>query len=89
MTEAPRDGPGPPPLSVAQEALWYLSLLGPGNIAYNETISIRKHGPLDLGAFRDAFNEIVRRHDAWHTSFDSVDGKPVQIIHPAPSHELP
>ncbi|MGH8994516.1 MAG: non-ribosomal peptide synthetase, partial [Acidimicrobiales bacterium] len=48
-----------------------------------------KHGPLDLGAFRDAFNEIVRRHDAWHTSFDSVDGKPVQIIHPAPSHELP
>lgn len=81
--------PGPPPLSVAQEGLWYLSHLDPNLIAYNETISVRKDGPLDVGAFRRTFNEVVRRHDAWHTTFDTVGGEPVQIDHPAPTFDLP
>lgn len=81
--------PGAPPLSVAQEALWYLSVLAPYQISYNETISIRKDGPFDVGAFRRAFNEIVRRHEAWRTTFDTIAGEPVQVVHPAPSLELP
>ena len=49
-----RREPGRPPataapLSVAQEALWYASRLSPNRISYNETISIRKDGPLDVG----------------------------------------
>jgi hypothetical protein len=26
----------------------------------------------------------VRRHEIWRTTFDTSDGQPVQIVHPAP-----
>jgi amino acid adenylation domain-containing protein len=78
-----------PPLSVAQEALWYQSFLASNHVSYNETISIRKDGPFDVGSFRRAFTEIVRRHEAWHTTFDIIDGEPVQLVQPAPVFELP
>ncbi|MGI9185556.1 MAG: non-ribosomal peptide synthetase [Solirubrobacteraceae bacterium] len=77
------------PLSVAQEALWYVALLAPNRISYNETISIRKDGPLDLVAFRAAFTEIVRRHQAWRTTFDTVNGQPVQVVATAADLPLP
>jgi Condensation domain len=89
VTEATVDRVGHPPLSVAQEGLWYLSLLAPNQISYNETITIRKDGPFDVAAFRRAFNEVVRRHEAWHTTFDNIDGQPVQIVGAAPHYELP
>jgi amino acid adenylation domain-containing protein len=74
---------------VAQEALWYLSVLAPYQTSYNETISIRKDGPFDVGAFRRAFDEIARRHEAWRTTFDTIAGEPVQVVAPAPSFDLP
>jgi len=74
---------------VAQEALWYMSFLVPNQFSYNEAISIRKDGPFDPDAFRRAFNEIVRRHEAWRTKFGIVDGVPVQIVQPAPRFDLP
>lgn len=77
------------PVSVAQEGLWYLSRLAPQSISYNETISIRKDGPLDLAALRHGFNEIVRRHEAWRTTFETFVGEPVGVVHPAPRFELP
>jgi len=80
---------GPAPLSPAQEQLWYFSRLAPENPVYNEAVSIRKEGPFDATAFRAAFNEIVRRHEIWRTTFDDVDGEPLQIVGPAPTLELP
>ena len=84
-----RSSPSIAPLSVAQEALWYRALLAPTALTYNEAISLRKDGPLDLDALRSAFNALVARHEAWHTIFDTVDGEPVQILAPAPLFELP
>jgi non-ribosomal peptide synthetase component F len=81
--------PGVAPLSVAQEALWYLSLLVPNQFSYNEAITIRKDGAFNEDAFRRAFNEIVRRHEAWRTTFDIVDGAGVQVLQPPPHYELP
>jgi non-ribosomal peptide synthetase component F len=80
---------GPAPLSVAQEALWYLSLLFPNQISYNEAFSIRRDGPFDLDAFRRSFNEIVRRHEAWRTTFDTEKGVPIQVLRPPPHFDLP
>jgi amino acid adenylation domain-containing protein len=74
---------------VAQEALWYQSLLAPNQVSYNETFSIRKDGPFDVGSFRHAFIEIVRRHAAWRTTFDLVGGEPVQAVQPVPDLDLP
>jgi hypothetical protein len=83
VTEGTTTSPKAPPLSVAQEALWYQSLLAPDRVSYNETISIRKDGPFDVGSFRRTFNEIVRRHEAWRTTFDTVGGQPVQVVQAA------
>jgi amino acid adenylation domain-containing protein len=89
VTEGTIASPKAPPLSVAQEALWYQSLLAPDRVSYNETISIRKDGPFDVGSFRRTFNEIVRRHEAWRTTFDTVGGEPAQLVQAAPEVDLP
>jgi amino acid adenylation domain-containing protein len=89
VTETEAASPDAPPLSVAQEALWYMSRLAPNQISYNETISIRKDGRFDVLAFRRAFDEIVRRHEAWRTTFDTIGGEPVQVVQPARRFDLP
>jgi amino acid adenylation domain-containing protein len=76
-----RSALGPLPLSVSQTRLWYLSQLAPDSPVYNELITIRKTGPLDVEALRRAFTEVVRRHEAWRTTFRTVDGVPHQFVH--------
>jgi amino acid adenylation domain-containing protein len=75
-----RSGSGPLPLSVSQTRLWYLSQLAPDSAAYNELITIRKTGPLDVEALRRALTEVVARHEAWRTTFRTVDGVPHQFV---------
>ena len=79
----------PAPLSVAQEQLWYFSQLAPGNPVYNEAVSIRKDGAFDADAFREAFREIVRRHEIWRSTYELRDGEPVQVVHQVPELLLP
>ncbi len=83
----PRDRPIP--LSFAQQQLWFLAELAPGTPVYNEAISIHRVGALDTGALSRSLNEIVRRHEAWRTTFATVDGQPAQIVQPAWQLELP
>ncbi|MBD8505169.1 amino acid adenylation domain-containing protein [Hoyosella sp. G463] len=88
----PSPGPwqeGPLRLSAAQSQLWYFATYAPGTVAYNEIVTLRKTGGFDADAFRWAFNEIVRRHEAWRTSFGVVDGEPCQIVSEPSDYELP
>ncbi|HZQ46542.1 MAG TPA: condensation domain-containing protein, partial [Verrucomicrobiae bacterium] len=78
-----REGKGPTPLSFAQERLWFLDQLTPGNCAYNLSRAIRIEGNLDLVVLERAINEIVRRHEVLRTSFELLDGTPMQIVHEA------
>jgi hypothetical protein len=39
-------------------------------------------GPLDSDVLERSFNEIIRRHEVWRTSFETKSGQPVQIVHP-------
>ncbi len=68
------------PLSYAQERLWFLDQLDPGNYIYNVPGSIRLTGPLDISALRKTLNEIVRRHECLRTSFRVKDSQPFQLI---------
>jgi hypothetical protein len=52
---------------------------------YNESITIHRHGPVDASILQRSFTEVIRRHEAWRTSYDTVDGQPVQVIHPPPA----
>lgn len=76
-------------LSVAQEAVWLRSVMSPRLIPYNEAISIRKDGPLDVDALRAAVNALVARYDAWHTVFIRVKGTPARRIVDPPHFALP
>lgn len=76
------------PLSFAQQQLWLLAQLIPDIPVYNECVTIRMPGPLDVAALEQSFQEIFRRHEAWRTSFRVVDGQPVQEIQPVPDFRL-
>ncbi len=69
-----------PPLSFAQQRIWFLDQLEPGSPAYNIPTSVRLKGELNIAALEQTFNEIVRRHEALRTTFSMVDDKLAQII---------
>ena len=74
------------PLSFAQQRLWFLEQMEPGNPFYNEPLlALRIKGVLDRNAIEETFNALVIRHESLRARFASVDGKPVQIIEPATS----
>ena len=69
-----------PPLSFAQERLWFLEQLEPGSSAYNICRAARLTGPLNVEVLESSLNEIARRHEVMRTTFQIADGQPVQII---------
>ncbi|HEX2187553.1 MAG TPA: condensation domain-containing protein, partial [Longimicrobiaceae bacterium] len=73
-----RTGDGPPRLSFAQERLWVLDQLDPGNPVYNIAAVSYLEGPLDVELLERTIREILRRHEALRTVFPVVDGEPVQ-----------
>ena len=73
----------PAPLSLGQEQLYFRELEFAGNPPlYNECVTVRMLGPLDSDVLERSFNEIVRRHEVWRTSFETKAGQPVQVVHP-------
>ncbi|MGB6563263.1 MAG: condensation domain-containing protein, partial [Candidatus Binataceae bacterium] len=83
----PRDGDLP--LSFAQQRLWFIDQLEPGNSAYNFPAAVRLKGPLNLVALGQSVNEIIKRHEALRTTFTTVDGRPVQVVAPTLTVGLP
>jgi amino acid adenylation domain-containing protein len=45
-------------------------------------------GPLQVEALKQALRTIIQRHESLRTSFQTVDGVPVQVIDPHPVWEL-
>ena len=76
------------PLSFAQERLWFIDQLDPGNASYNVPYPLRIEGPLDVAALERAVGEMVRRQDALRTTIRlDAGGAPVQ--HAAPPGGFP
>jgi Condensation domain len=84
-----RKSTGPAPLSFAQRRMWILYQLDPGSAAFNISIAMRLRGPLNLKALERSLFEVVRRHDSLRTSFDEVNGEPVQIVNELREWSLP
>ncbi|HKS30093.1 MAG TPA: condensation domain-containing protein [Pyrinomonadaceae bacterium] len=76
------------PMSFAQQRLWFLDQLEPESAAYNIPGAVRLRGRLDRSALSESLNEIIRRHEALRTSFNMLEGQPVQVITPSLQIEL-
>ncbi|MFL6261093.1 MAG: condensation domain-containing protein [Thermoanaerobaculia bacterium] len=79
----------PPPLSFAQQRLWFLDHLEPGSPAFNIPLAVRLQGRLDVTSLRRALSEVVRRHQILRSSFPSRDGGPVVEVRPPGALPLP
>ena len=82
---ASRQSDGPAPLSLSQEQLLLREASAPDlQPLYNECITLRMSGPLDVRALEQSLTEVIRRHEIWRTSYETKSGRMVQIVHPAP-----
>ncbi|RKH36646.1 amino acid adenylation domain-containing protein, partial [Corallococcus sicarius] len=69
------------PLSFVQERVWRLEQHLPGLSAYNIPVVLKLEGDAAVEPLERAVQEIVRRHEALRTTYDLVDGRPVQRFH--------
>lgn len=79
----------PAPLSFPQQRLWFIDQLYQGSPFYNIPSAIHIKGTLDVMALKQSLNEIIRRHEAWRTTFAIADKQPLQAIAPNLTWELP
>ncbi|MFA5910698.1 MAG: amino acid adenylation domain-containing protein [Vicinamibacterales bacterium] len=63
------------PMSFAQERLWFLDQLEPGNPAYNMAGAFRLRGVVEVASLHAAFDRVVERQEALRTVFPTVDGR--------------
>lgn len=77
------------PLSFAQERLWFIDQLEPGNPRFNLPAAVRLTGKLDVAAFAATLGEVARRHEVLRTVFRRLEGGPVQEVLSAIPIQLP
>ena len=78
------------PTSFAQQRLWFLDQLAPGNASYNlDTALQMEMRPADVPVLERTLKEIVGRHESLRTTFTAVDGQPMQVISPHVAVSLP
>ena len=82
-----RAGPRGPsteiPLSFAQERMWFLECMKPGDPARILCGALRLHGPLRADALQTTLDALLARHDPFRATILKVGGgRPIQLIRP-------
>ena len=80
---------GAAPASFAQQRLWFLDQMQPGDPFYNIPAAIELDGPLDAGALGASLQAIVRRHAALRTRFVLRDEALLQDVAPELALAMP
>ncbi|MBW4483046.1 MAG: amino acid adenylation domain-containing protein [Tildeniella torsiva UHER 1998/13D] len=76
------------PVASAQQRLWFLDQLEPGNSAYNLPIAVRLWGALNSSALQQSFQSLIQRHEILRTTFTTVEQQPMQVVHPDRAFQL-
>ena len=69
------------PASSVQKGLFILEQFEDINTTYNIPIGLKIEGKLDKTRLGESIQAVIDRHESLRTSFDVVNGEPVQIIH--------
>ncbi|MDT0616528.1 amino acid adenylation domain-containing protein, partial [Streptomyces lancefieldiae] len=85
----PMPRPEAPPLSFAQQRLWFFSRVEGGSPLYNVPFALRLRGTLDEDSLRRALGDVVGRHEALRTRFPESDTGPWQDVLAAEEAEVP
>lgn len=86
---APRKRPERIPLSHAQQRMWFLEQMQPGDPTYVIASAIRLFGPLDVEALKISIQQVVERHETLRTRIEMQDGVPHQVISASLQLEFP
>nr|WP_295869892.1 non-ribosomal peptide synthetase [uncultured Chitinophaga sp.] len=77
-------GAGPYQLSAVQKRLYFLHETDRTSLAYNMPQGVRIAGALDVQKLEDSFRQLIDRHEALRTQFETVNGEIVQNVVAAP-----
>jgi fengycin family lipopeptide synthetase D/gramicidin S synthase 2/tyrocidine synthetase-2 len=69
------------PLSSAQKRFYILHQLEPDSTSYNMPTILIVEGELYRERMESIFNQLIRRHEAYRTSFQLIENNPVQRIY--------
>ncbi|MEK4077793.1 amino acid adenylation domain-containing protein [Paenibacillus sp. FSL M7-0656] len=69
------------PVSSAQKRLYVLNSMAGITTAYNMPFVLQIEGKLDVDRLEQSFQILISRHESLRTSFASLQGEPVQVVH--------
>src|SRR2546421_2757870 len=78
----------PPPLSFAQERLWFLEQLEPGQPTYHVPLILRLHGRFNPAALQASWHLLEARHEGLRLRIETHEGQAVQGLLPVSSSPL-
>ncbi|WOD37581.1 amino acid adenylation domain-containing protein [Nodosilinea sp. E11] len=68
------------PASFAQQRLWFIDQLFPGDVLYTSPLVFRLSGQLQRSHLQRSMQAIAQRHEILRTAFEVVDGQLMQIV---------
>jgi len=68
------------PLSHAQQRLWFLEQMNPGDPTYVIAAGTWMHGALNIAALNASLNKVLERHEVLRTRMETHDGVPYQVV---------
>ncbi|MFG2041341.1 condensation domain-containing protein [Dactylosporangium sp. NPDC048998] len=76
------------PLTIGQEALWFIQELVPDCAAYNVAGAVTLHSTVDVDRLAAAVSRVLSSHRLLHAVFRAVDGTPRRFAGPAGTLEV-
>ncbi len=69
------------PVSSVQKRLFIVENMEGPSASYNIPFMLKITGKLDMLRFSEAIEKMIARHESLRTSFEVIDGEPMQVIH--------